>query len=49
MQRTDYVAGEKDDEWNAGNRVTARKPHCIAKDDGTETFVYQKLLLTNGG
>lgn len=36
MQRTDYVAREKGDEWNAGNRVTSRKSHCIAEDDCTE-------------
>lgn len=41
----DYVAREKDDEWNAGNRVTARDFYCVAKDDRTESFVYHQLLL----
>lgn len=43
--RADYVAREKDAEWNAGNRVTARDFHCVAKGDRTESFVYQQLLL----
>lgn len=39
--RMDRVAREKGDEWNAGNRVTARDFHCARRATlAQETFVY---------
>lgn len=43
--RMDCVAREKDDEWNAGNRVTARDFHCAERATRCrETFVYSNFF-----